>query len=248
MGLFEKKNCDICGKEITIFGNKKVEDGNICRECEAKLSEWFDDRRYSTVEEIKKQLAYREENEKKLETFNPTKIIGKLNKVYIDEEKRLFTVSKHKDWRSNNPDLISFDDVKDIKIKIKEDRKEKKNINAEGKEVSFNPPIYEYEYSFNVEIDVINDYFENIKFELSTFHPREPKGDLYEDYISMSKNIIKTILGKDFEDDQSTFKYYEDEKRKKENLQNSFTSAVLDIAADAIESLINKKKNEKDTD
>ena len=60
--LFEKKECDICGGEIGLLGNRKLEDGNLCKDCAKKLSYWFDDRRHSTVEEIRAQLAYREEN------------------------------------------------------------------------------------------------------------------------------------------------------------------------------------------
>ena len=52
-GLFDKKTCDICGGKIGIFGNRKVEDGNVCKDCAGKLSPWFSDRRRSTLEDIK---------------------------------------------------------------------------------------------------------------------------------------------------------------------------------------------------
>ena len=72
MGLFDKKYCDICGEKIGLLGNRKLEDGNLCKDCAGKLSPFFSDRRNSTVEEIKAQLAYaviesttwKEENEK----------------------------------------------------------------------------------------------------------------------------------------------------------------------------------------
>ena len=62
MGLFDafkKKECSICGGEIGLLGNRKLEDGNMCKNCAAKLSPWFSERRSSTVEEIKAQLDYR---------------------------------------------------------------------------------------------------------------------------------------------------------------------------------------------
>ena len=62
MGLFDKKYCDICGEKIGLLGNRKLEDGNLCKDCAKKLSPWFSDRRSSTVSEIKEQLAYREKN------------------------------------------------------------------------------------------------------------------------------------------------------------------------------------------
>ena len=31
MGLFDKKYCDICGEKIGLLGNRKLEDGNLCK-------------------------------------------------------------------------------------------------------------------------------------------------------------------------------------------------------------------------
>ena len=60
MGLFDKKYCDVCGEKIGLLGNRKLEDGNLCKDCAAKLSPFFSGRKNATVEEIKAQLAYRE--------------------------------------------------------------------------------------------------------------------------------------------------------------------------------------------
>ena len=45
MGLFDKKYCDICGEKIGLLGNRKLENGNLCKNCAKKLSPWFSDRR-----------------------------------------------------------------------------------------------------------------------------------------------------------------------------------------------------------
>ena len=45
MGLFDKKYCSICGGKIGFLGNRKLEDGNLCKDCAGKLSPWFSDRR-----------------------------------------------------------------------------------------------------------------------------------------------------------------------------------------------------------
>ena len=42
MGLFDKKNCDICGEKIGLLGNRKLDDGNLCKNCASKLSPWFE--------------------------------------------------------------------------------------------------------------------------------------------------------------------------------------------------------------
>ena len=72
MGLFDKKYCDVCGDKIGFLGNRKLEDGNLCKDCAGKLSPFFSDRRNSTVAEIKEQLAYREDNKRRLDDFLPT--------------------------------------------------------------------------------------------------------------------------------------------------------------------------------
>ena len=47
--LFEKKECSICGGPIGLMGNKKLEDGNMCKDCAAKLSPFFSERKNSTI-------------------------------------------------------------------------------------------------------------------------------------------------------------------------------------------------------
>ena len=56
--MFEKKTCSICGGEIGLLGNRKLEDGNLCKECAGKLSPFFSDRRASTVEQIAELRAH----------------------------------------------------------------------------------------------------------------------------------------------------------------------------------------------
>ena len=107
MGLFGKlfdKQCSICGNEIGLLGNRKLEDGNMCKECAAKLSPWFSDRRNSTVAEIEEQLAYREENKKAVEKFNVTLSLGTDMKVLIDEDAEKFMVTRARNIKNERGD------------------------------------------------------------------------------------------------------------------------------------------------
>lgn len=103
MGLFDKKYCDICGEKIGLLGNRKLEDGNLCKDCAKKLSPWFSDRRRSTVEDIKGQLTYREENREKAAQFRTTRSFGEEWKVLLDEDHRWFTVTARGIWRRPIP-------------------------------------------------------------------------------------------------------------------------------------------------
>ena len=116
MGLFDKKYCDICGEKIGLFGNRKLEDGNLCKDCAAKLSPWFSERRSSTIAEIKEQLAYREANKEKVAAFEPVTTLGYGTKVMVDEGKGLFLITSASNWREANPDVLALTDVTGCKL------------------------------------------------------------------------------------------------------------------------------------
>ena len=173
MGLFDmfkKKNCDICGGEIGLLGNRKLEDGNCCKECAAKLSPWFDDRRHSTVAQIQAQLTYREENRAALDGFRPTLAFGEGYTLRAELENGVpsrFVIERYDGYREENADLVSFRDVTSFNIDIREDRDELKFKNSQGEEVSYNPPRYEYSYDFYAEITVNHPYFDDMRFRIN---------------------------------------------------------------------------------
>ena len=168
MGLFDKKYCDICGEKIGLLGNRKLEDGNLCKDCAKKLSPWFSDRRRSTVEDIKGQLAYREENREKAAQFRTTRSFGEDRKVLLDEDDRWFTVTRARDLAEANPDILDFDAITGCRMDIDESRTELTHEDADGKDVSYVPPRYEYSYDFFLVISVRHPYFDEMRFSLNS--------------------------------------------------------------------------------
>ena len=219
MGLFDmfkKKNCDLCNGEIGLLGNRKLEDGNCCKHCANKLSRWFDDRRNSTVAQIRAQLAYRAENEAALQTFRATKVIGEENLVYIDENTRRFFVACSEDYQSENPDILSFDQILSCELQIDEDQEEimREITDKEGntKEVSYSPRRFLFRYDFDVVIRVRHPYFDDMNFRLNnntlelessgkriggiqygvgTIDPSRDMG--YRKYVSMGEEIVQIL-------------------------------------------------------
>ncbi len=168
--LFEKKECAICGGEIGLLGNRKLEDGNMCKDCASKLSPWFDDRRNSTIEQINTQLAYREANKEEVAVFKTTRVYGEATKIYLDEDACKFMVtsaSSPNDITKSNPDVLSFSDVTGCELDINEHKREITRADKDGKQVSYNPPRYEFQYDFYVLIRVRNPYFDEIRFKLN---------------------------------------------------------------------------------
>ena len=168
MGLFDKKYCDICGEKIGLLGNRKLEDGNLCKDCAKKLSPWFSDRRRSTVEDIKGQLAYREENRERAAQFRTTRSFGEDRKVLLDEDHRWFTVTRARDLAEANPDILDFDAITGCRMDIDESRTELTHEDADGKDVSYVPPRYEYSYDFFLVISVRHPYFDEMRFSLNS--------------------------------------------------------------------------------
>lgn len=168
MGLFDKKYCDICGDKIGLLGNRKLEDGNLCKNCAKKLSPWFSERRHSTVEEIKAQLQYREENRTRAAQFTTTRSMGEFTKVLLDDRHGWLTVTSAHDLQEANPDILDFDAVTGCRLDVKEDRDEVMRDGPDGKKVSYNPPRYRYSYDFYLIISVRSPYFDEMRFRLTT--------------------------------------------------------------------------------
>lgn len=169
--LFEKKICSVCEGEIGLLGNRKLEDGNLCKECAQKLSPWFDDRRHSTVEQIKAQLEYREANKEKVAAFQVTRSFGEYSKVLLDEDAGVFMVTSESSPQriaAANPDVLAFSDVTGCDLDIDESREELKRETNDGKEISYNPPRYRYEYDFYVKIHVRNPFFDDMQVKLNS--------------------------------------------------------------------------------
>ena len=195
MGLFDAKYCDICHEKIGLLGNRKVEDGNVCKDCAAKLSPFMSGRRHTTLEDIKKHLEYREQNKQAVAQFNPSMVLGNATKVYIDQNNGCFAVTRDKDWRSKNPDIIPLNQVSSVNCDVKENKRELYRKDSEGHNVSYNPKQYEYSYEFEMEINVNSPYFDEIKFELSDYSNR-PKNNFDAVYqnLQMQANQIQQAL------------------------------------------------------
>lgn len=194
MGLFDKKYCDICGEKIGLLGNRKLEDGNLCKNCAAKLSPFFSERRRSTIEDIKRQLAYREENEKLVRNFNPDVMFDGSKKVYISTLSEAFIVTGSSNWRSANPDIIKLSQVVAVDTNIKENREEIFFEDSDGNRKSYQPPRYECDYEFDVVIRVNSPWFDSIELEISDgSRPDSPYTDLYREY-ERKMNELKDIL------------------------------------------------------
>ena len=167
MALFEKKFCDICGNKIGVLGNRKLEDGNLCKDCASLLSPFFSERRRSTVEDIKAHLAYREANKAAVSAFRATRTLGLGTKVMLDEDAGKFLVTAARRLEDANPDVLDFSQVTGASYMVDENKSEVTQRGADGKSVSYSPPRYKYSYAFKMNIQVNHPWFNEISFQLN---------------------------------------------------------------------------------
>jgi hypothetical protein len=166
MGLFDKKYCDFCGEKIGLLGNRKLADGNMCKDCFKKASPYLTGRKEFAVAEMKQHLEEREANKAKVASINPTSTYGTGTKVYVDENQGLWFVSSDKNWRNDNPDILTIEQVTGVLVDVDEDKREQYRELQDGKQESYNPPRYEYSYTFSVTINVNTPWFSEIEFRV----------------------------------------------------------------------------------
>lgn len=195
MGLFDKKYCDICGEKIGLLGKRKLDDGNMCKDCAGLLSPFTTDRRKTSIADIKEHLAYREENKSEVEAFNATRSIGKGTKLIVDEGAGKFIVTSLTEWKNENPDVIQMSQVLDCQTEIRESKTELKGKDKEGNEIRFNPPRYDIDFDFYITIDINSPWFNRINYKINNRRIESYGSSEYREAEQMS-NEVKEILTK----------------------------------------------------
>ena len=168
-------------KWLGLLGNRKLDDGNLCKDCAKKLSPWFEDRRHSTVEDIKRQLEYREKNKKAVMDFCITRQINTRNyNVFIDDNKGNFTVARKLDV-NENPDIVPLSAVVQCRVDVERQQNEETYTTKDGETVSYQPPVYKYEFDYTMRIKVKTPWFDDMDFRLNTFSiSSDNRGELME--------------------------------------------------------------------
>ena len=191
--MFEKKTCDICDGEIGLLGNRKLDDGNLCKDCAAKLSPWFSDHRRSSVSQIRDQLAWREQNADRVAAFNPTRTLGFGTKVLLDEDAGRFLVTTNKQWRNTNPDVLDFSQVTGCDTEIRETKTELHWTDSDGEKHDYEPPRYDIDYDVYLTIHVNLPYYENITFRVNDYRIEHRNSIEYREAERIAQEIRSAL-------------------------------------------------------
>ncbi|MFR5151369.1 MAG: hypothetical protein ACLTER_19215 [Ruminococcus sp.] len=81
--------------------------------------------------------------------------------------RRNFTVARKLDV-IENPDIVPLSAI--VQCRVEVDRQQiEKTYTKDGKTVSYQPPIYDYEFDYTMRIKVNTPWFDDMDFRLNTF-------------------------------------------------------------------------------
>ena len=147
------------------------------------------------VDQIKQQLAYREENKNVLAGFSATRTFGEDKKIYLDQRNGTFVVSRLTpgNWSEENPDVIQLSQISSLSLDVDEDRDEIYTTGKDGQRVSYTPPRYKYYYNFDLKFIVNHPYFDDFTVRLNNFRVEGMGTMEYNRFQQMAMEIINTL-------------------------------------------------------
>ncbi len=118
MGLFEKKECELCGNKAGLLTRSKIQGGGyICGDCAARLSPNLKKISQLSLDEVKEQIELKEENDRRFnEEFNMTRVL------MIDDRHRIMGVDEGSCefaiLTDKNPDIFRFDQILNFNVDL----------------------------------------------------------------------------------------------------------------------------------
>jgi len=201
MGLFERKTCNRCGKELgLIFGKIKIADGYLCKDCNSLLSPYLSNKSKLTLSEIEEHIEYRQQNQIELASFTATTIVGIDEKVYIDDNQGKFVISSGKDFISKNADVFSRTDIASCDLVVDEDREEIYQKDKEGNNVPFDPPRFDTLLTYKIEMALKHKWIKSltIKVNKEPINTKDRKHLFEIDHLA--NDIVTCLIGVMLED------------------------------------------------
>ena len=99
---------------------------------------------------------------------------------FIDDNKGNFTVARKLDV-NENPDIVPLSAVVQCRVDVERQQNEETYTTKDGETVSYQPPVYKYEFDYTMRIKVKNPWFDDMDFRLNTFSiSSDNRGELME--------------------------------------------------------------------
>ena len=164
MGLFGKKVCGICGKELGLLGHKKLNDGDICKECLSYASPWLTGRRGLTIADMQAHLDYRRLNQDNLQYFKESdRAVADNMVVSVDATNKCLIMAHNAAGLRANPDIIYLDQITGVTAEIRENFSHIHREHPEPHEEE------NYDYYFQVHMYLTHEWIPEISMSVNTF-------------------------------------------------------------------------------
>ena len=99
--------------------------------------------------------------------------------VFIDDNKGNFTVARKLDV-NENPDIVPLSAIVQCRVDVDQQQHEE-TYTKDGETVSYQPPVYKYEFDYTMRIKVRTQWFDDMDFRLNTFSiSSDNRGELME--------------------------------------------------------------------
>ena len=139
-------------------------------------------------------MAYREQNKQLVQSFVVTRQFAtNTYNVFIDDTKGNFTVAHNLDT-TENPDIVPLSSIVMCKMEVQQDRREE-TYTKDGKTVSYQPPVYRYEYDYTMRIKVRTEWFDDMDFRLCNSRLDEKDRMEIMEIEQVANQIVAALTG-----------------------------------------------------
>ena len=175
-----EKTCSLCGEPLSRYGNKKIKDGMLCRNCIKAASPWLTDDDYLrlSVDDYRKHLEYRKANEEKLKAFETARTVAGKYTLYLDEKDQQFAISRRKDFKKDNADVIPLDDIREITIF------EERYLDGDDVDICF-------------DMKLKNDQLDNVCFRVNEFPGLVRDSDEHKAALDLALSYLDAFENED---------------------------------------------------
>ncbi|MDD7541591.1 MAG: DUF4428 domain-containing protein [Mobiluncus porci] len=111
MGLFDSKECALCGEKAGMFTKQKLQDGFLCGDCKKKLSDLSSGWKERTISDVNEHLQLREANKEKSSQFQVSRAIGAGGSLEIDDAHGWFRFKIGRDYQQGNAQVFGFNEL-----------------------------------------------------------------------------------------------------------------------------------------
>jgi len=98
-------------------------------------------------------------------------------------------------WRTSNPDIIELSQVTGCDVEVRESRTEIKRTNAQGEEVSYNPPRYDIDYDIYIKVYVSHPYFSEVSWKVNRSRIETKNSSEYRDVEQRAEAVRAALSG-----------------------------------------------------